>query len=163
MGGLRHLCRVLIGDRLLKTHRSAIDAWLALLLCVGPLFIIGFGVSTCRFSLVAGAVLILTGLLVGLMIASLSLPCYYELSEGGLRVRCGLMDRMISWNRVRRLELYSSLWSAPALSLKRVKLTLDDGMIMVSPKDRQEFIRDCQSCLGAFAASRSVAVRKSMS
>lgn len=141
-------------DSFHRKHWSAIDIWLAVILCGAPTAIAASGIHVCLVSVGAGVVLILTGCLIGLMIASLSVPCFYELSETGLRVRCGMMDELIPWSRVKRLELYSGLWSAPALSLRRVKVTLDSGELVVSPRDRAAFIRDCQTCLGAYAATQ---------
>lgn len=126
------------------TYPSAVDTWLAVLLVATPLVGLGAGVFTLSQSIPAGIVQIGLGLFVALLIFAFALPCEYTLDETTLTIRCGLLREEIPLNRIRHVEFSSLRWSAPALSLKRVKLTLDDGTRLISPKDREGFMHALQ-------------------
>lgn len=122
-------------------YASAVDAWLAAVLVGVPLLILGVGVVAFARSPLAGAVQIGLGLLTAGLMAAFSVPCHYTLEERALTIRCGLLKETIALGRIRAAEKSRSLWSAPALSLKRVKIVLDDGRFrLVSPRERDEFI-----------------------
>jgi Bacterial PH domain len=140
-----------------KTYKSAVDLWLAAILIGAPLAILFTGVSI-AFSLhllhwheaigrVAGILLVGAGLGLGALIATFSLPCRYTLGETELYIQCGVLKWIVPYRDIRRLELSCSLWSAPALSLNRVKIVFDDGFQLISPKNRREFIADLQAHL----------------
>lgn len=142
---------------MVKTYKSAVDLWLAVLLIGAPLAILFTGVSI-AFGLhllqwhenighAAGILLVLAGLGLGTLFATFSLPCRYILGEAELIIQCGILKWIIPYRDIRRLELSCSLWSAPALSLNRVKIVLDDGFQLISPKNRQKFIADLQAHL----------------
>ncbi len=138
-----------------KTYKSAVDLWLAAILIGVPLAIIMTGVSI-AFGLyflhwyenvgrVAGFLLVGGGCALGALIAAFALPCRYVLKETELLIQCGIFQANVPYQKIRRLELSCSLWSAPALSLNRVKIVLDEGFHLVSPKNRLEFIADLQA------------------
>ena len=142
-----------------KTYKSAVDLWLAAILIGTPLAIIFTGVSI-AFGLhllhwhaaigrVVGFVLFSSGLALAALIAAFSLPCRYTLRETELNIQCGILQATVPYHKIRRIELSCSLWSAPALSLNRVKIVLDDGVHLISPKDRTAFIADLQARLDA--------------
>lgn len=138
-----------------KTYKSAVDLWLALFLIGLPLaFIftgasIGFGLHFLQWHAgvgkAVGFVLFGFGLVLAALIAMFSIPCRYTLREHKLNIQCGIFQADVPYNKIRRLELSCSIWNAPALSLNRVKIVLDDGIRLISPKDRSEFIKDLQS------------------
>lgn len=142
---------------MVKTYKSAIDLWLAAILIGVPLAIIFTGVSI-AFGLhllhwheaigrVVGFILFGSGLALGALIAMFAVPCRYTLKETELHIQCGILQSTVPYRAIRRLELSCSLWSAPALSLNRVKIVLDDGFQLISPKNRREFIADLQARL----------------
>lgn len=141
----------------MKTYKSAVDLWLALILIGVPLVPIFMGVSIslglnylqwhARLAWYVGLVFILAGVGIGAAIAFLSVPCRYTLREHDLYIQAGVLVWEIPYRKIRRLELSCSLWSAPALSLQRVKIVLDDGFCMVSPRDRTAFIEDLKARL----------------
>lgn len=130
-------------------YPSAVDAWLAAILVGVPLALLVTGIAL-LFLLPAGAggAFILSALGVGGLITALAWPCEYLLSEQGLRIRCGLLVEDIPLHRIRGAEKSGSLWSAPALSIRRVRVVLDHGSRVISPRDRDGFIRDLQARLG---------------
>lgn len=103
------------------------------------------GVTTMTTSVVAGVISICTGLLVGALIAALTIPCEYTLTDDTLKIRSGLLEDDVPLRSIRRAEKSGSLWSAPALSLRRVKISTDRGMRLVSPRDRDAFIADLEA------------------
>ncbi len=123
-------------------YPSAVDGWFAALLVGVPLGLIVFGLWLLGRSTAEGLVQIGAGLFTGALIAALSWPCHYTLDEHTLTIRCGFLRESIPLARVRAVEPSHSLWSAPALSLKRVRITLDWGFRLVSPRQRDEFITE---------------------
>ena len=122
-------------------YPSAVDWWLAGVLIGAPGLIVGLGVIGLEGSVGAGLIQIGVGLAIGGLIAALAYPCVYSITAHGVKIRCGLLTETIPFTAIRDVKKSGSLWSAPALSLKRVKLTLTDGFRLVSPKHRDEFIQ----------------------
>lgn len=121
-------------------YPSSIDTWIAFILIGSPLLAIGSGIFVFPKSTAAGLTLIGMGVMSGALIAMLAWPCYYKLEDKYLRIKCGISEEDILIDRIKSVEISSSSWSAPALSLKRVKIVLDDGFRLVSPADREAFI-----------------------
>lgn len=130
-----------------RAYPSGVDWWVAALLIGAPLFSVVLGVSLLAVSLAAGLVTIGAGLVVGLMIATLAYPCAYTLTEDALHIRSGWIKESVDLRRILKAEKSSSPWSAPALSLRRVKLTLHGGTFLISPKNRDAFLADLQARL----------------
>lgn len=128
-------------------YPSRVDSWLAIVMGGVPLIVIAVGVFTLTTSVGAGIVAIITGLVVGGVIAALSIPCVYTLTDDSLKIRSGLLEDEVPLRKIRGAEKSGSLWSAPALSLRRVKVTLEDGVRVISPQDRDGFIADLDTRL----------------
>ena len=122
-------------------YTSAVDTWLVLILIGVPTLVTGFGVATLFTSPVAGFIVIGTGVLVGFAISLFAFPCYYVLDAESLKIKCGLVEEEVPYRRVQHVEKSGSLLSAPGLSTKRVKVVLDEGFRLISPRDREEFIQ----------------------
>lgn len=130
-----------------KVYASAVDAWLAALLAGAPAAVVAFGAFTLTTSVAAGATAIAVGFGVGGLIAAFTIPCSYTLSNNQLKVKCGVLENVYPLSRIRTVEKSSSAWSAPALSLRRIKITFDHGYCLISPKDRDSFIADLNARL----------------
>jgi len=126
----------------MKIYPSKVDWWLGAILVATPLFIIGLGVYLIPISKEGSAIATLSGLFTGGLMAALAIPCRYILDEEGLLIQAGLMKEKIKYKSIRSAELSSNPLSAPALSLKRVKIILDSGFRLISPIDREEFIQE---------------------
>ncbi len=131
-----------------QVYPSAVDTWLMVLLYSGPAILIPIGIYswlqgrgdialTCLLTLVA---LILINRL-------LTWPCRYTLTDDSLNIRCGLLFRSVPLDQIQGAELSSSWESAPALSLRRVRIRLDRGYRIVSPIDREAFIADLMTAV----------------
>lgn len=133
-------------------YPSRVDSWLAIVLVGVPLVVVGFGAFLLTKSVGAGIIAIFTGLFVGGVIAALSRPCVYTLTDDSLKIKSGMLEDEVPLHKIRGVEKSSSAWSAPALSLRRVKLTLDRGWRLISPRDRDAFIADLTARLRNEAA-----------
>ena len=138
-----------------KTYPSAVDLWLAILLIGIPLLLVGMGASVslglhylhwyAKVGFAMGMVLIALGVGLGALAALLTQPCRYTLDDDALHIQAGWYRRTIPYRSILWLELSCSLWIAPALSLNRVKIVIEDGFQLVSPKDRVDFIKALQA------------------
>jgi membrane protein YdbS with pleckstrin-like domain len=77
---------------------------------------------------------------VALLFPTIIIPCRYTLMDDGLFIQSGLLKKKIDYRSMRDVKPSLNPLSAPALSLRRVKITLDKGFALVSPKRRDEFI-----------------------
>jgi hypothetical protein len=128
-------------------YSSRIDSWLAIMLVGAPMSVVALGVFGLTKSVGAGIITIITGLIVGGAIAALLIPCVYTLTDESLKIKSGIVEDVVPLRKIRGAEKSSAVWSAPALSLRRVKIILVDGSRLISPKDRDEFIRDLNARL----------------
>ena len=126
------------------SYPSKIDAWLPAVLVLG----IGFGLFQCWWlhtrsplgsSIAFG---LLTAIVMALMVVSL--PCRYVLEADHLLIQAGLIRKRIPYVEITGLELSTDPRSAPALSLRRVKVYCGKSFQLVSPRDREEFMRALQ-------------------
>lgn len=128
-------------------YPSRVDASLALLLTAAPAIPIALGLYLLRVSVTGGLYVIGTGVLVGAIIALLSIPCRYTLGDCILTIRCGLWREDIPLRQIRRVTKSRSVLSAPALSLQRVRITHAEGTCIISPRDRDAFMAELISRL----------------
>lgn len=144
---------------MVKSYKSAVDLWLALLLAavvVFPFFTgvsIGFGLHWLHWheslGRIAGLFFGCLGLIELALIATFLWPCRYTLESGDLVVRCGAIERRIPYQTIQRIELSYSLRFAPALSVNRVKLVLTgDHVCFVSPRAQRDFVTELRGRLG---------------
>jgi len=125
-----------------------VDAWLMILLYAGPVALVPLGIYAWLQGQ-ADATMTCLMLFVGLMLLNrlLTAPCRYTLTDDTLNIRCGMLFSSVPLSRVRDAELSSTWQSAPALSLRRVKIKLDRGVRIVSPVDREAFIQDLMTAV----------------
>lgn len=99
----------------------------------------------------AGIPLLLIGVITGVLIRLFSFPCVYTLDENQLVIRCGIIKYNVPYSEILKIEKSGSLWSAPALSVRRVKIETASGGFLVSPRDRDAFIADVMARMHAGA------------
>ena len=128
----------------MKVYNSAVDAWLAIVLLVTPLGVSGYGFYLLGDSVVGGIIAIATGIVVIALIVLFTVPCKYMVSDRFLEIRCGIFREKIKLEEIQKLSLSSNPLSSPALSLKRIRIDLVKGYRLVSPKEREEFMRNIE-------------------
>jgi len=126
-----------------RVYPSAVDKWLMIVIYASPvtLLVIATIGWVNQQPDVTGTCLILFVALT-LLNLIITTPCRYTLTGDSLNIRCGLMFRSVLLSRIKKIEPSSSWESAPALSLRRVKITLDRGYRIISPIDRDAFMND---------------------
>jgi hypothetical protein len=132
----------------IRVYPSAIDRWLMLLLYLGPaiqLVLAWYAWQAGRADVAGICLISFVGLI--LLNVLLTWPCRYTLTEDSLNIRCGLLFQTIPLHRIRGAELSSSWRSAMALSTRRVRIELDRGYRLVSPVDREAFIKDLMAAV----------------
>lgn len=134
----------------MSVYPSKIDGWFAAILLGMPLFILGLG---CYLAFVtawwAGLLVVVFGVMVAGIMACLSLPCRYTLTDRQLVIQCGWDEDHIDLTRIKdAFPSYNPL-SAPALSLRRVKIILDNNSLLISPVDRERFLQELKARVGA--------------
>lgn len=138
-----------------RTYPSSIDAWLVVLVAgtVG-IVLAEVGQTYSRSppeSLVPLAVL--AAML--LVCALIGYPCKYTLTDTHLVIRSGLLGRSIAYRDITAIEPSRSPWAAPALSLRRVKVSLSGRFQLVSPRERERFIDDLRRRVSAASSHQT--------
>ncbi len=125
----------------MNEFNSNIDSWLAIIIFLAVVSSIVIGIFQANSSITAMLISFSSaGFIISLIIA-LAFPCKYVLKQDHLLIKSGLFYRQhIPYSRVENIELSSNPISAPALSLKRVKITFGRRFQLVSPQNREEFI-----------------------
>ena len=129
----------------MSRHRSKVDWWVwvltALALVVGVSYV-ALGLVVRRLPWWIVGIYALSAALV----VSVSLPLDYDISEGRLTVRMGLVRWHIPLESIRGAAPSNAPWKAPAMSMDRMRIEYrQDGMdrsILISPADKGLFLDD---------------------
>jgi len=139
------------GDVIVKSVQvfpSAVDAWLIVVLYLGPAILSFLGIYLAVENR-ADEALMCFAISVGLVFLNLLLtrPCRYTLTADTLNLRCGVYNETIPLTRVRSVEKSRSWLSGPAMSLSRVRIRLDKGYRLVSPSSREPFMEQLMAAV----------------
>ncbi|MCC9600580.1 PH domain-containing protein [Stieleria sp. JC731] len=127
---------------------SAVDLWLAFLLMLGPIICaVITGISLWQGKNQEALICLLTGAGILLLIGILVIPCRYTITEDTLSIRCGLLLTRVPLDQIKGVEKSGSWLSAPAMSIRRVKVTTGSRFYLVSPSDRDRFIEELQTAV----------------
>ena len=70
-------------------------------------------------------------------------PCEYRFTQDSLVIKCGrFSDESISYQEITSWNKSTNPSVAPALSFVRVKVIYDQGSVLISPQNRDEFISE---------------------
>jgi hypothetical protein len=127
-----------------KRFKSKVDTWIALVIVavatmdIAFIFIFAMGADSPADK--TAAILILIG--VFLFLIWLSLRTYYAVDKESVRVVSGPFHWKIPIADIQSVTPTRSLWSAPAMSLDRLRIVYGEKRrIVVSPADKQGFLR----------------------
>ena len=127
-------------------YASRIDTWLIslviaiLLLPLLTIFAVVEGMTSQDLIDVLAVLAVILGVSAAVMYVLLW-PCYYTFEASHLHVRCGLVKLDIPYSSIRSAEKSNNPLSAPALSLKRIRIEHNKGFTLISPKNRKQFIQ----------------------
>jgi Protein of unknown function (DUF1200). len=113
-----------------------------MLFIAAPAFAIGLGIYMLIFLGWFGLFPIFVGMFMAFTMSILMIPCRYTITDKALIIKCGMNEDRIELKRIRDAVPSFNPLSAPALSIKRVKIILDKGFCLISPSDRDAFIRE---------------------
>lgn len=119
------------------------DIWLGFVLwgCIGfGIFISISSIMTNEASLGGAIFTILLNILFILFIGWLWFSTYYVLEEKEINIRCGPIKKRIPYREITSAHKTWNPLSSPALSLKRISLAYQFGTVLISPKDRDQFL-----------------------
>lgn len=127
-----------------QTFPSRIDLWLVALI-VGTLAQIAFLAWSLRAANPVGSA-ISACIIVFVACAGVyaMVPCRYRLGSERLEIQNGRYRDSIAYSDIRKLSRETSMDSAPALSIRRVRIEYRDGVKLVSPRQRDAFISELQ-------------------
>ena len=130
-----------------SVHKSKVDAWLALLilaLFLSGVISTGAGVYILAVGpFDAALTLLLSGPFLVALIVGLVWPVRYTLASEELIVQSGLLRSRYRYEILTGAAPSRNFLSSPALSLDRIKITYRGriGFFMISPEDKQAFLR----------------------
>lgn len=124
-------------------YPARIEPWLVGLVVGAPLILITVGIFALFTSVGAGVYKILSGLVIGGVITALWPTRVYTLTDDALIIPSGSNLGVFPLSKIRAAVAVTSIWSAPVLSIRRIKLTLnDDNTLIIAPKNREAFLTD---------------------
>lgn len=122
---------------------SKIDIWIALLLVAGPLILVNLGIYLHKTGEEKNSLICISaGMLIGVVTWILAFPCQYTLEDKSLLAQSGILKWRIPYAEIQTVELSNSILSGPALSLQRIEVRYDQGRILISPNERDLFIKE---------------------
>lgn len=131
-------------------YRSAVDRWLALLLIFPIVAAVAVGIVLIAMQRPGDASIMFVAAAATLAVTGIfTVPCRYTLLQDALSIRCGLICYQIAYESIRSVKPGWTLRSAPALSLRRVIVATSDRDHILSPVDRDGFVRDLNSRLSS--------------
>jgi hypothetical protein len=138
-------------------HRSRVDWWLFSLVSMG-VALSGFGGAFVLASASSAGPRWIGGfgLLISVAVLLVTWPVRYEITPVELRVRAGVFRWRIPLTWIRAGRLSANPLSAPAWSLRRLRLDYRrpdgrEGFQLLSPRDREAFLRELAAADPALA------------
>ncbi len=124
-------------------YPAKIDWWLWPILIGASIGLIVWGGFLWQSDRAEALILIAAGIIDGIFFGVLLFPCYYAIEESDILIRSGVIRYRVPIDGVQSVTPTSNPLSAPAPSLRRVKIQMKDGKYhLVSPADREGFIEE---------------------
>jgi hypothetical protein len=147
-----------------RTFPSRVDLGLVVLMAGGALLPLGAAAFLAWRGQSDGVVLLTVwGTVMTGLVAGLTAPVRYECRAAGLHIRSGWLRWDVPYAAIRGAARSYRPLCAPAWSLRRVRIGLDDGgFILVSPPDRESFMDELAArCPHLVRTSSGLAARPS--
>ena len=124
---------------------SKVDSWLVVVFGMGVLFI-----AICTYSIWSSSSssasllfkIVISAILVGAaaLIISILYGTSYTFDDYQLVIRSSVFRWRIPLRTVKSIQPSTSLLSSPACSLDRLEIEHDEGSILISPRDKAQFV-----------------------
>lgn len=126
-----------------KRFKSKIDRWLLFLLIAVMVFeIVVMGIAATQAAdPLEATFLIVTALAIVALIGSMLIATHYTVHGNTLRIACGPFRWKVAIDAIEAVEPTRSPLSSPALSLDRLRIRYGKRRIMVSPADKDGFMK----------------------
>ena len=128
-----------------RVYFSKVDWWIAAILAGTLLFCLALGIYLFNKDPLVGMASLAIGLFMTTLIVLIGIPCKYTLFDEFLEVQAGILKHVIRYEDITEITKTRNPLSAPAFSLKRIKIRHGKKFILISPKDRDEFINDLKA------------------
>ncbi len=128
---------------------SRVDIWLVAVPLVTLGFMLFLAVVLHDSAPFASLIVMVSAALVVVVIGLVTVPCRYVLEAEHLLIRFGIFQQRVAYRQITGVELSSSPRTAPALSLQRIKVSYGTSFQLISPRDREWFIRALEERIGA--------------
>ena len=120
---------------------SAVDRWIGMLLLTVPVVLVGVTVVVALTHPEALWVMLIACAIVAGFGYFLVWPVTYTVTDTALTIRSGKWTTKVPTETIVSVTPTRNPLSSPALSLSRLKVVYgDDDWILISPKDREEFL-----------------------
>lgn len=117
-------------------YKGKVDWWIGLAILGGVATPVLIAISAHQWGLLA-----LPGLFAAFVLIVL-FPQSYESTADALRIRHGVMTKLIPWPAITGVSVTSDSRSSLAMSLDRVQIEYGRGSIMIAPDDQVRFFDD---------------------
>ncbi len=74
-------------------------------------------------------------------------PCRYTILDDALSIRCGIICYQVPLEEIDTIEASGTWRSGPALSMRRVLITTSKRYVVISPRERDEFMADLNEAI----------------
>ncbi len=128
-----------------ETFPTRVDAWLVLAAAGGVAASLAGGFAAMETN--PGEAWFAFGLsaFLAALVFLIGIPCRYTLASDHLLIQSGLIRQRIAYADITDVVPSRSLWAAPAMSLRRVKVSYRGRFQLVSPKERERFIGELRA------------------
>jgi membrane protein YdbS with pleckstrin-like domain len=124
-------------------YESAVDSWIVAMLLFTPVLAAGLGVYMLLDGQHGDAMIFFIAAIATLLVTSAFIaPCRYTILDDALSVRCGIIYYQVPLGEIENVEPSGTWRSGPALSMRRVLITTRKRYVVISPRERDEFIAD---------------------
>lgn len=126
-----------------REYPAAVDVWLAVIVLGAITAIFMTGVYLLWTREPAAVIILGVGAVIVTILLVAGFPCRYTLTGESLLIRCGvfgMFEEEIPLRSIKKVALSRNPLSAPAPSLRRVRIDHEQGFSLISPKDRDGFI-----------------------
>lgn len=130
--------------------RSAVDAWLVLLLVGSVLGVLLLAAQVIEAAPLQGVGALLLAFIATSVVLMRGYPCYYALTDDALLIRGGIERWRIPYANITQIQRTWSPQGGPAWSARRLRIRHSKGSEQISPLDREQFetelTRRVESC-----------------